>query len=214
MDKSIPLLYEFQDALLSLDRLAVKRIISESRGSESPIHNLEELIVNAFEQIGKGWEEGKVSLAQVYMSGRICEELIDTILPPGGLKRKHQPRMAIAVLDDYHLLGKRIVYSILRASGFELLDYGHGITAEELVKRVCEDRVEVLFISVLMLASALGVKDLRRMLAERDIHAKIIVGGAPFRFDSHLWKEVGADDIGLIASDAIAILDRIMGASH
>ena len=201
---------EFEQALLSLDRLAARNILLESGGSESPLQLVEKLVVPALERIGAGWEQGQVALSQVYMSGRICEELVDTLLPPDALDRKNRPKMAIAVLQDYHLLGKRIVYSVLRASGFELLDYGR-VDVDDLVRRVRPDGVEVLLISVLMLPSALRVKEVRARLQAIGSDVKIVVGGAPFRLDDQLWKEVGADAMGREASEAVDIIAKMMG---
>jgi methanogenic corrinoid protein MtbC1 len=201
---------KFEQALLSLDRLAARNILLESGGPEAPLHLVEKLVVPALERIGAGWEQGQVALSQVYMSGRICEELVDTLLPPYALDRKNRPKMAIAVLQDYHLLGKRIVYSVLRASGFELLDYGR-VDVDDLVGRVSQDGVEVLLISVLMLPSALRVKDMRARLQAIGSDVKIVVGGAPFRLDDQLWKEVGADAMGREASEAVGILAKMMG---
>ena len=95
---------------------------------------VDQVVVPALEQIGLAWEKGDVALSQVYMSGRICEELVEQVLPPSDPDRKHQPRSAIVVLCDYHMLGKRIVYSQMRASGFELFDYGR-MDVDELVER-------------------------------------------------------------------------------
>jgi PAS domain S-box-containing protein len=83
-----------------------------------------DLVVPALEQMGSAWQDGSVALSQVYMAGRFCEELVERVLPPSDPDRKHQPRSAIVLLNDYHMLGKRIVYSVMRASGFELFDYG------------------------------------------------------------------------------------------
>lgn len=200
---------EFEQALLALDRLAARNILRQSKDGRTPIQFVEKVIVPALERIGTGWEQGQVALSQVYMSGRICEELVDTILPPGAPERKNQPGMAIAVLEDYHLLGKRIVYSVLRASGFELQDYGR-VTVDDLVNRVREDSLEVLLISALMLPSALAVKDVRAKLNQTGANVKIVVGGAPFRFDDNLWQEVGADDVGKNASEAVRVITEIM----
>ena len=94
---------EFEQALLSLDRLAARNMLLEPGGSETPLQLVETLVVPALERIGAGWEQGRVTLSQVYMSGRICEELVDTLLPSDGLGRKNRPKTAIAVLQDYHL---------------------------------------------------------------------------------------------------------------
>lgn len=201
---------EFRLALQSLNRLEAEHIMMQARKTHTPLQCVERLILPALTQIGSGWEDGSVALSQVYMSGRICEALVDMILPPADPDRKGQPVMAIVTLDDYHMLGKRIVYSELRAGGYELLDYGRS-TVEELISKIEHDKVKILLISVLMLSSALRVRNLKDKLAQQGIDIKIIVGGAPFRFDRNLWKEVGADAMGANGSEAIEIISKMEG---
>ncbi len=98
------------------------------------------------------FSEGNIALSQIYMSCRFCTELVEQVLPPSGPDRKHQSRQAIVVLNDYHMQGKRIVYSIMRASDFELFNYGR-MDVDELVKRIIADKLRILLISVLMMPS-------------------------------------------------------------
>ncbi len=198
----------FEQALLACDRLAARKIFSQLSAFLSPLEAIEYLVVPSLERIGLGWEHGTVALSQVYMGSRICEEIVETILPAESSVRCDQPAMAIALLDDYHSLGKTIVSSILRASGFELTDYGRR-TAEELVARVSADDIKILLISTLMLPSALQVE--RVCLSLQDQNVRVVVGGAPFRFDSALWQQVGADAMGKTASDAIEIVRKYAG---
>jgi methanogenic corrinoid protein MtbC1 len=201
---------QFEQALLSLDRLAAKRIVTEAEGRMTPLELVDKVIVTALTHIGDSWERGDAALSQVYMSGRICEELVDGFLPPGDPQRKNQPPMAIAVLDDYHLLGKRIVYSVMRASGFDLKDYGR-VTVDEAVSKARTDQISILLISTLMLNSALRVKDVVAALKSTGLNIKVVVGGAPFIFDAELWREVNADAMGRSASDVTGIIQTIMG---
>lgn len=200
----------FIQALLTLNRLEAKRIVARASGELTPLEIAEEMIVKALDRIGEGWQQGEVALSQVYMSGRICEELMDDLLPPGAPDRKNKPPMAIATLEDYHLLGKRIVYSVLRAEGFDLKDYGR-VTVDEVVRRADEDRLRVLLISTLMLPSALHVRDLVVRLKSFCPDVKVVVGGAPFIFDPELWREVRADAMGRSASEAAGIIEKITG---
>lgn len=200
----------FREALESLDRVKADSIFQEVLLALSPIDAVEQVVVPALEQIGGAWDAGSVALSQVYMSGRFCEELVDRTLPPSDPDRKHQPRSAIVVLSDYHDLGKRIVYSVMRASGFELFDYGR-MDVDALVDRVMADKIRLLMISVLMLPSALKVREVCSRLKARGSNARVIVGGAPFLFDSQLWQEVGADAMGSSAAQAVAIVERMMG---
>ena len=207
MRESIP---NFRNALESLDFIKAEALFQQaiSKGSTSDV--VEHFIAPALEQIGQRWNQGHIALSQIYMSGRFCEGLVERILPPSAPERKHQPRQAIVVLNDYHMLGKRIVYSVMRASGFELFDYGR-MEVNELVDRIIRDKLDILLISVLMLPSALKIRELRNALNAKGIQIKILVGGAPFQFDPQLWQEVGADAMGLSAADAVATVKRWAG---
>ncbi len=200
------LVSDFQNALLSSDADGAAKIVEKyAKQYSSPLLFIEEIVVKALDHIGVGWETGDYALSQVYMSGRICEDLLDKMLPDESGQRREKPKMAIALLHDYHSLGKKIVYSVLRAGGYQLLDYGR-IEVDDLVDRIREDRLELILISVLMLSSALQVKEIVRSLSHASGGLKVVVGGAPFRLDRQLWQEVGADAVGYTASDALHIV--------
>jgi methanogenic corrinoid protein MtbC1 len=191
-----------EEALLRTDRVAASRVLQAAAAEEDALAAVEQLIAPVLERIGAGWERGENALAQVYMAGVICEELVDALLPPRDHRRKDSPRVALAVLDDFHLLGKRLVYSVLRAAGYEVLDLGR-VTPEELLARVREGGIDVVLPSVLMLPSALRVREVADGLPPG---VRLGVGGAPFRLDPKLGHEVGAHAVGATASDALAIL--------
>ena len=199
----------FREALETLDRIGAESVAKEAQSELTPLQVVDQVVVPALEQIGLAWEKGDVALSQVYMSGRICEELVEQVLPPSDPDRKHQPRSAIVVLCDYHMLGKRIVYSQMRASGFELFDYGR-MDVDELVERALADGIRVLLISVLMLPSALKVKQVCARLRAAGVPIRIAVGGAPFLFDDRLWQEVGADAMGRNAAEAVTLVEGWM----
>jgi len=197
---------EFKKALLELNRLEVTSILEKVKEYEGDADFVEDILVPVLEDIGAGWEKGTVALSQVYVSGRICEELIDILFPMKANKLDTDASIAIVTYDDFHPLGKKIVYSTFRASGINLLDYGFGVEEDELIEKVIADNISILVVSVLMLPSALRIKDLKARLNERGVDVKILVGGAPFRFDSELWKEVGADAMGRTPLDSLKVI--------
>lgn len=192
-------------ALLAQDRLALEELFG---APGPPLALIEGLVVPALEAIGGLWAEGEAALSQVYMAGRLCEQLVDQVLPAGDPGRTGLPPLAIAVLEDYHLLGLRIVYSALRASGYSLANYGR-CELHSLVERVRADGIRILLVSVLMLPAALRVKELVARLRAAGCDTLVVVGGAPFRFDAELWREVGADAVGFSGTDAVAIVRRL-----
>ncbi len=207
MDK---LILEFEEALLQINRVKAEEIFEKLYKNENNFGELEVLVVKTLEIMGTAWEYGDISLAQEYMASIICEELIEKYLPLANAMRKNVPKIAIGVLKDHHGLGKRMVYATLRAGGFELLDFGQGLSVEEMCQKTIDSQVEILLVSTLMYASALSVKELRLMLDKAGSTAKIIVGGAPFRLDCELWKTVGAEADGKDASKIIGIIETML----
>lgn len=199
---------EFLESILDLDRVKAKRIFQEAIKNMTSLDFIDKILFPALEKIGCGWEDGNLALSQIYMSSKLCEELIDELLPNISHYRITSQQIAIAVLDDYHFLGKRIVSAILKSNGYNLIDYG-SINANNLVNSVKNDSVKILLISVLMMSSALKIKEVAKALEDEGV--KIIVGGAPFRFDSELWKNVGAYAMGYNASDSVDIIKKILG---
>ncbi len=198
---------ELYIALAALDRPRIESLIQQEISRTNPMQAVEELMVPALILLGEDWNAGKAALSQIYMSSRICEDIVKRVLPAADAERNAQQRLAIVVLSDYHMLGKRIVLSVMRASGFDITDYGR-MEVDEVVERVLADDMKILLISVLMLPAALKVKEVHAALLARGCHTRIAVGGAPFLFDPELWREVGADAMGRNAADAVTIVRR------
>ena len=207
MEKTIA---KFEEMLLSLNRVGLKEILVNCQ-EESLMKCIEKIVVPAMESIGNKWESGEIALSQIYMSGRICEDVIDEVLPKTSNLRKNDQKIALVVFNDYHSLGKRIVYTFLRASGYEILDYGQERDIDKLIEKLKKDNIEILMISVLMLNSALHIKELIDRIKEKKLNIKVAVGGAPFRFDKELYKEIGADVMGTNASEAVDIIKKLKG---
>jgi len=183
----------FKNALLQSDKNTAGQILQNQLEKSKKIEMLESMLTPALEDIGLEWVNGDVSLIQVYMSGRICEELINNILEESKTGNTKHPVTAITCLTDNHLLGKRILLSLFKTRGYNLIDYGGGISVEDLFKKIQEDKVEILLVSTLMLNSALKIADLKELIDKARMKTLIVAGGAPFRFDKNLWREVGAD---------------------
>lgn len=201
---------ELESALLAMNRITARAIVVAAVRDFGSPQVMEHLLTPALENIGKRWEKGAVALSQVYMSGCICEEILDEILPHPIEAGEGKAVVAIAVLEDNHALGKRLVLSAMKASGIKINDYGSGITVDDLAARTHADGIRILLVSALMLRSALKVRDLRAKLNAMGSHALIIAGGAPFRMDPLLWKEVGADGMAENSAETISVVRHLL----
>ena len=139
------------------------------------------------------------NLAQHFMTAQIAAEITEKMLQ----KFQHPPEIIGRVVigtaySDLHSLGKRIVMGCLKALMVDVVDLGVNVPAERFVDEALAHDAQVIAISAMMVHSATGengCRKVRRILKERGLEErfKIVVGGAPYRFDDEMYKTVGAD---------------------
>lgn len=199
---------KYKEILLNFDKIEAdiffKELIDQNENDK-----LIDCINNTLIEIGTDWENETIALSQVYISGTITEELIDKYLAPKKQEEGETPNIGIVTLGDFHILGKKIVKSILQSSNIKLIDFGHGINCDQVFKRLQKTPVKLLLVSVLMYPTALEVKNLCQLIRENNMDTKIMVGGAPFNFDLNLWKQVDADAMGQSPADAINYIKEL-----
>ena len=198
-----------QAALLAVDRGLARKVFMAGVNASGPVVFMENVVMTVMDRIGERWEAGELSLSQVYMAGRICEELSLSVLPETHADRRSDPSVALGVFEDRHLLGKQLVHSVLRNGGCKVQDLGR-VTLHDVLSTVRTGTVEVLLLSCLMLSSALRIERLCATIHAENLPVKVIVGGAPFRFDGNLWREVGADAMGRTASQALTLIGAVV----
>lgn len=167
----------------------------------------DQIITPVLEAIGAEWEAGEASLAEVYMTGRISQEVLATLVEP---VTDAEATVGIALLDDHHGLGKTLVLTALQVARVPVVDLG-TLGARELAEAARDRGLEYLLISTLMLRSALRVRDVIDHLGALDCPTRVIVGGAPFRMDPTLWQRVGAHGCGVDASAAVSLVQAARG---
>lgn len=196
----------FKSYLLSINRYESRNFILENNNK---LDVIEEVIIPALIEIGEGWENGVYSLSQVYMSSVICEDITKELFIDREMRESQKFNIAIVTFDDYHTFGKKLVNLSLTSAGYLIHDYGLIFEEEDLIKRIADDKIDILLMSVLMLPPALRIKELKPRLLEVNPNIKIIVGGAPFRFDKKLYKEIGADGTGATPAHALKLIKEM-----
>lgn len=204
----------YKSALLSVDKARAEEVLREASAMfAAPLDVAEFCLAPVLEQMGDTWENGHLALSQIYMASRISEELVERILPPPQEMHGEAPKIVLALLEDHHMLGKRLVQSALRLAGIPVLDW-QRVTVGELVARAIQERPDLILISALMLRAALHVRDVQEGLNRAGLDIPIYVGGAPFRFDPLLWREVGASAMGANSTEAIRLVSDFLEKHH
>jgi trimethylamine corrinoid protein len=151
------------------------------------------------EMMSRITKDPDTNLAQHFMTAQIAASVTEKMLE----KFQHPPEIIGRVVigtasGDLHSLGKRIVMGCLKALMVEVTDLGVNVPAERFVDTAVAQDAQVIAVSAMMVHTATGPKGalrVRELLRERGLEARIriVVGGAPYRFDEQLYKTVGAD---------------------
>jgi methanogenic corrinoid protein MtbC1 len=183
---------DLESALLNNDAGTARDIVFTRMAAIPPFIRMEAVIAPVLEAIGTSWQNGDTALVQIYFSSKICEGIVLKLFGESAHEFASVPKIAVATLEDFHQLGAKVVRMSIQSAGQKVIDYGRMDVAA-LAEKVSNDGTEYLLISTLMLRSALKVEELRKALDSKGCKVKIIVGGAPFRFDWSLWRKVNAD---------------------
>lgn len=139
------------------------------------------------------------NLAQHFMTAQIASEVTEAMLKRFRVPPEIIGRVVMGTASgDLHSLGKRIVMGCLKALMVEVTDLGVNVPAERFVDEAVRTDAQVIAISAMMVHTATGANGclkVRQLLRQRGLENrfKLVVGGAPFRFDGELYKSVGAD---------------------
>lgn len=139
------------------------------------------------------------NLAQHFMTAQIAAEVTEQMLARFRSPPQIIGRVVIGTAQgDLHSLGKRIVSGCLKALMVEVIDLGVNIPPEKFIEAALAHDAQVIAVSAMMVHTATGdngALQVRKLLQARGLekNIKLIVGGAPYRYDTTLYQSVGAD---------------------
>jgi len=211
------IIQKYNEAIYDTDRDRALQVVHEAvEQGLSPEQVVFEVVLPALDLMIKSITENMdANLAQHFMTAQIA----DTVTAEMIAKFQKAPASAGTVVigtaqGDMHSLGKRIVIGCLKARMLDVTDLGVNVTPEHFVDEAVGRKAQVIGISAMMVHTARGENGclaVRRLLKERGLEqrVRIIVGGAPFRFDDGLYRTVQADawaSDGVTAGKVIADL--------
>ncbi len=205
----------YNEAIFDTDRdLALKVIHDAVDKGVSPEEVVFKVVIPAIERMIKAISEDMdANLAQHFMASQIAAEVTEEMIAKFEQRPEIVGHVVLGTAEgDLHSLGKRIVIGCLKALMIEVTDLGVNVPPERFVDEAIAQDAAVIGISAMMVHTARGERGclaVRRILEKRGLEdrIKLVVGGAPFRFDHELYKVVRADawaEDGVTAGNVIS----------
>lgn len=179
-----------------------------------PVEALEEGLAKALREVGDRFGRGEAFITELIAAAQAMEsgaEVLNKEIARRGASRKSVGKFLIGTVEgDIHSIGKNIVTTMLRATGFEVFDLGADVPTNVFVETVRELKPDILGLSALMTTTMAVQREVIAALCEAQLRkdVKVMVGGAPVTEE---WvNEIGADSFGLDAGSAVSEALRLM----
>ena len=173
----------------------------------------EKALTAAMNEVGVDFGAGRVFLPQVLLSAEAMRSAFVVLkekFPASGDNTKGTVVLA-TVKGDVHDLGKNIVGALLENSGFNLIDLGKDVPAEDIVAAAKENKAAIVGLCALMTTTMTEIDEVIRQLKEENIPAKVMVGGAALT--QEYAQEAGADFYASDGVKALNIANKIVGSN-
>ena len=134
-------------------------------------------------RVGKLFGEGKMFLPQVVKTARTMKQAVEILQPFIEKDRSEGAAKAGKVLlatvkGDVHDIGKNIVSVVMACNGYEVIDMGVMVPANQIVRKAQEEHVDMIGLSGLITPSLEEMVNVATQLRLAGLNIPIMIGGA------------------------------------
>jgi 5-methyltetrahydrofolate--homocysteine methyltransferase len=188
----------------------VKQAIEENVDPEKVIY---EGLVPGMNVVGDRFRKNEYYVPEVLIAARAMQRGMDLLTPLlHGRKIRTLGKVVIGTVEgDLHDIGKNLVAMMLKGSGFEVVDLGVDIKAEDFVQKATEAEADVVAMSALLTTTMPSMKKTIEALKQAGVRGKfkVIIGGAPVT--QSYADEIGADGFAPDAASAVDKAKELLG---
>ena len=162
----------------------------------SAVAIIEGPLMAGMQRVGQLFGEGRMFLPQVVKTARTMKQAVEILttengqqtieegLPEGDnsafsiQKSAFKTVLLATVKGDVHDIGKNIVSVVMGCNGYDIIDMGVMVPAEDIVQKALECRPDIIGLSGLITPSLAEMVDVAKALRAAGINAPLLIGGA------------------------------------
>jgi 5-methyltetrahydrofolate--homocysteine methyltransferase len=134
-------------------------------------------------RVGQLFGEGKMFLPQVVKTARTMKQAVNILQPyieagQSGDSAKAGKVLLATVKGDVHDIGKNIVSVVMACNGYEVIDMGVMVPAEDIVRKAIEEHVDMIGLSGLITPSLEEMVNVAKELRKAGLDIPVMIGGA------------------------------------
>jgi 5-methyltetrahydrofolate--homocysteine methyltransferase len=177
---------------------------------------LREALISGIHEVGEKFGRNEIYLPELLVAGLAMKEAVAVLKPllaDTGVKTMGRALIA-TVRGDLHDIGKNLVAMMLEGAGFEVIDLGIDIPAENIVKAAREYQAQLVCLSSLLTTTMPAMKEIIQEMKKAGLRekVKIMVGGAPVT--QRFADEIGSDGYAPDAPSAVKKAKEILASDR
>jgi len=180
----------------------VKKALEENI---TPKKVLEEGLIKGMSVIGVKFKNNEVYVPEVLIAARAMNAGMDILKPKlteTGVKNIGKIIIG-TVSGDLHDIGKNLVRMMLEGAGFEVIDLGTDVTANQFVNAIKEHQPNILCMSALLTTTMVNMAEVIKAIETAGLReqVKVMIGGAPIT--QNYAEQITADGYSPDAATAV-----------
>ena len=192
---------------------AAEEAAKDAAAHGDPLKIINQEMIPALDEVGKGFEAGTVFLPQLLMSAEAAKAAFgvmrEAMLKSGQEQEKREKVILATVKGDIHDIGKNIVKVLLENYGFEVIDLGRDVAPDVIAERTVGEKIPFVGLSALMTTTVPAMEETIKLLRRQAPWAKVMVGGAVLT--EEYAQAIGAD---AYCADAMATVNYSLNLSR
>jgi len=170
-------------------------------------------LIAGMDEVGKDFKAGDLFVPEVLIAARAMHAGMDVLRPL--LTESEMPTAGRYVIGtvkgDLHDIGKNLVKMMLEGAGFQTVDLGTDVSAEDFIAAVREHQPRLMGMSALLTTTMVQMKAIVEALEEAGLRdsVKVMIGGAPVT--AAFAEEIGADAYAPDAATAVDVARSLAG---
>ncbi|MBR6769235.1 MAG: homocysteine S-methyltransferase family protein [Clostridia bacterium] len=179
---------------------------------KSALAVMNEDIIPALDEVGRGFESGKTFLPQLLAAADAAKaafEVVKEAMPKGESVGEEKKVILATVKGDIHDIGKNIVKVMLENYGYTVIDLGRDVAPEVIVAAVKEHDTKLVGLSALMTTTVSSMEETIKALKKEGLTCKVVVGGAVL--NREYADMIGADRYAKDAAETVRYADEVFG---
>lgn len=194
-----------RDNLVDLNFEGVKKAADEAMKAGIPPINAINGLTEGLKIVGEKFEKKEYFLSELVVAAEVMKEGMSVIQPYiKGESSKAKGKIVLATVQgDNHDIGKSLVGTLLRVSGFDIVDLGVDVPTDKIVEAVKVEKPQILGLSALLTVTMPEMGEVIKQLKIAGLRGrvKVIVGGSPVTRE--FADKIGADYRAADAVDGV-----------